>query len=462
MLVFIIVSEITTCVSPSSHLVHHPYMKIKKENIAMSKVNRPITPEKPVPTTTSKKVETMRREEHFYDDISFNNGQSLVLGMSLGAGNNKTLDRTKAVASGNEESIFQAAYSNENMTYRFNDGDNKANKIKLGSASHLYDSDVTIVLGKNDTIEGSPLAKVSSVENEDDDNYRITLTNELTAGNKAGTVTNTVTIIVPKDSLEEATANFTDKQKKALGVLSETTLAERLRPETVKEDDRYNVEKASKRKPRTQDEAGTYFNPEDKNKDGKLVLSSKANRAETYNLADNELEGSPKGKDVAQSLEIGELDPDFAGKKKLNINLGENDTIADIPKSTVEQVSTDEDGVTTLRLLQKNENGGRRSIKITLPKDNLEKAIENLDPKLKDAILAKGETSQEDPPRRITQEEIPRGEERRNQPEEITFGKPTKIPSLDKKTPTYRLGSSSLQLPEFSASDAKASPFFKP
>ena len=390
------------CNNSLSHLVHHPYMKIKKEYIAMTKINPPITPSAP----TLRDIPTPPEEKTY----KLGKGQNLVLGLTSSLGSDPTANWGRQSADKLEDGGTGLFATNRNketeVTYDANN--DEANEITLGLTGNNLNEDTTtrINLDKNDVLRLTPTNTIASIESNDDGTVTVTFEEKVNNPNynpqapnqmsKWESATHTSIVTMPEESLEKITSNLSSEQKKQLGVADRTTLAERLRPETVKADDRYRI---PQRNTEDRDRSNTYFNPEDKNKDGKLILSSKANRAKTYNLADNELEGSPNGKDVAQSLEIGELDPDFAGKKKLNINLGEKDSIADIPNSTVEQVSTDlEEGVTTLRLLQKNDNGGSRTITITLPEDSLEKAIENIPKEMQKTILEEAKKSEEASP----------------------------------------------------------------
>ncbi|XVJ50552.1 MAG: hypothetical protein HEQ32_00020 [Vampirovibrio sp.] len=146
---------------------------------------------------------------------------------------------------------FQAAYV-DGMTYKFNDKGEKPNHIDLGIANTLKDDlKTTIILGKNDTIEGRPFAKASKVEADDRKNYIITLVDTGRGGNSAGDVKSTIYITVPKDSLESATAKLTDRQKKDLGIkeASEATSKTPIEPDFIP------------------DEEGSNDNPYDKNQD---------------------------------------------------------------------------------------------------------------------------------------------------------------------------------------------------
>ncbi len=498
MLVFIIVSEITTCVSPSSHLVHHPYMKIKKENIAMSKVNRPIAiatpvPKKPVPTTTPtlRDIPMPPKEE----TRKLGKGQDLLLGLrpSFTTNNIKNWGRSIGQLENGKDGLFSTNRDQyTEVTYDANN--DEVNNVVLGNTGNNIPKDTTtrIVLDKNDTLQMSGTNTVSSVQSNNDGTVTVTFEEVVENPNENSqasnqmsqwsSATHTSIVTMPEESLEKITANLSSEQKEALGVADRTTLAERLRPETVAEDNRYRIPQRN-----TQDEDGTYFNPEDKNKDGKLVLGSEANRAETYNLADNELEGSPKGKDVAQSLEIGELDTDFVGKKKVNINLGEKDSIANIQNSTVERVSTDEDDVTTLRLLQKNDRGGSRTITITLPEGSLEKAIKTLPKEMQNTILEKAKESKKGSPvetddsndrysrtserlnptnrtARLPDFKNPRDNRTPRTTESSTerfnvTGKTMKLPEFQnpaKSERNYQLGSREVQIPRFDFNNAKS------
>ena len=447
----------------------------------MTKINRPIAPsapKKPVPTTTPtlRDIPTPPTEE----TLTLGKGQNLVLGLTTSLGSDtvsnwgrQSADKLKDGGTG----LFGTNRNKETeVTYDANN--DEANEITLGSTGNNLNEDTTtrINLDKNDTLRLASTNTIASVESNDDGTVTVTFEERVNNPNynpqapnqmsKWESATHTSIVTMPEDSLENITAGLSSEQKEALGTQDTSTLAQRL---GKKDQDDYTGyrdnwrTRASSKKDKTENNG--YFNVNDTTPDGIIQYDGKASTRnnKTLNLDDTDAEGNDTGKDVAQSLKIKKLDDSVTKALRLNINLGNKDTIEQLGGTEfVGSESTVGSNSMTLTLEQKNTNGGSRLIKITLPKDNLEKAIENLDPKLKDAILAKGETSQEDPPRRRTQEERPRREERRNQSEEITFGKPTKIPSLDKKTPTYRLDPSSLQLPEFSASDAAASPFFKP
>ncbi|MFN7310285.1 MAG: hypothetical protein ACK5T0_02855 [Vampirovibrionales bacterium] len=428
----------------------------------MTKINRlidPSAPKKPVPTTTPKlrDIPTPPEEKTY----KLGKGQDLLLGLrpSFATNNIENWGRSIDQLENGKEGLFSTNRDQyTEATYDANN--NEANNVVLGNTGNNINKDTTtrIVLDENDTLQMSGTNTVSSVQSNNDGTVTVTFEEVVKNPNENSQASNQMSqwssathrtvVTMPEDSLEKITANLTKNQKKQLGVADRTTLAERLRPETVKADDRYRI---PQRNTEDRDRSNTYFNPEDKNKDGKLVLSSKANRAETYNLADNELEGSPNGKDVAQSLEIGELDPDFAGKKKLIINLGEKDSIADIPNSTVEQVSTDlEEGVTTLRLLQKNDNGGSRTITITLPEDSLEKAIENIPKEMQKTILEEAKKSKETSPLETDDSD--------DQDFRLS-NKTLKLPKFEnpaKPERTYQLGSNNMKLEPFDFNNAKS------
>lgn len=310
--------------------------------------------------------------------ISFDNGQSLTLGTPLEFSKGlSSLDRTKEVADNNIEKFRSAYY--DGMTYKFNDKEDKPNHINLGMASNLRNSLTNIILGKNDTIAGRPLAQASMTDAEDGENVIITLVDTLIGGNGGdsdGNVSSTIRITVPRDSLESATKGFTYKQKQQLGIEEGV---ERRYPKAkdffeTKASDATTTQASST----TEAEEGPYYNKYDKNKDNVFDITSltSSKKGKVFEFDDTQAHGE----DVAQQVNIKALDPELNTPLKLNLNFGPKDVIQSLGDASLVIASQSGD-VTTLEFKQENKVGGSRVIQITLPTKSLDDAIRSLDEK---------------------------------------------------------------------------------
>ena len=133
-----------------------------------------------------------------------------------------------------------------------------------------------------------------------------------------------------------------------------------------------------------------YDNRWDTNKDGFYTLAkySSSTDISRIDLDDTKVAGSG-GKDHKLGLQIEALDQNATGEGRTEINLGENDYIDTIEGPVIlDSTSTIGDGITTvINFKQENKKGASRTISITLPTENIDRAIERLPEELQTRIL---------------------------------------------------------------------------
>ena len=337
-------------------------------------------------------------------------GQNIVLGYTIDLGNGSATDNwslennVETLKNNNETKAGLFAGNRSKYTeVTYNAKNNEANEVTLGltridkdttTRIDLDSQDILRVPGKktkiDDPIQFNQDGTVTVTFKEVSDNINYNKNDKTDLAYKWKSATHTTIVTMPKDSVESITKNFSADLKAQLKAKMASSGTNTSTPNTTVATATTGTTSANTSSTETPTTASKkpYFNSNDKNQDDFMTVHGGINTQKVFNLDDTDVEGSPEGKDQRQGLQIETLDPNATDEHKAYINLGKNDYIDKIEDASLENVDKYGKDTTRITLKQKNDNGGSRTITITLPTASVEKAVEKLPKELQEKMIA--------------------------------------------------------------------------